>query len=111
LYEKNTVNKPKYYEADSQNKNVTRMSHFTDKYITFWRASKTFVRPAMINLRRINTQWASCAPQTTLNFVVMEIPIVHMMAALNTILARKYLNTQKRMQFIIKARSVVIIHN
>lgn len=65
----------------------------------------------MIKLQWINTQWASCATQTTLNFVVMEIPVIRMMAALNTILARKYLNTQKRMQFIIKARPVVIIHN
>jgi hypothetical protein len=41
----------------------------------------------------------------------MEIPVIRMMVALNTILARKYLNTRKRMQSIIKARSVVIIHN
>lgn len=65
----------------------------------------------MINLQRINKQWFSCVPQTTLNFVVMVIPVIHMTAALNTILARKYLNTRKRMQFIIEARSVVIIHN
>jgi hypothetical protein len=41
----------------------------------------------------------------------MEIPVIRMMAALNTISARKYLNSRKRMQSIIKARSVVIIHN
>jgi hypothetical protein len=41
----------------------------------------------------------------------MEIPVTRMMAAMNTILAGKYLNTRKRMQSIIKARSVVITHN
>jgi hypothetical protein len=105
------VNKPKYYEAYGQNKNAVSVRHFIEKYIVFWRPSKPLVRPVMINLQRINTQWASCAPQTNLKFVVMEIPVIHMMAALNTILARKYLNTQNRMQFIIKTRSVFIIHN
>jgi hypothetical protein len=105
------VDKPKYYDAYGQNKNVVRNRHFIDKYITLWRTSKTFVWPVMINLLRINTQWESSAPQTVLNFVVVEIPVIHMMAALNTIWARKYLNTQKRTEFIIKARSFVNIHS
>jgi len=56
------VNKPKYYEAYGQNKNTICIRHVIDEHITFWRASKTFVRTVMINLQRIKTQWAKLCP-------------------------------------------------